>query len=445
MEQLKNYSQKKTFFRLIAVIGFLALFVFGISSCNLPDLGGLLSSNTPTDLPESALVSPTPIASATPEVPVLQSRTIIVWVPPQFDPNSGTTAGNLFLSRLDEFSNRRPQIEVQIRVKPLEGKYGLLESLRITGSAAPIIRPDLIAFPRSLMEQAFREGLILPLDDIQSDLPDNELYNYALDLARVDENTAGIPFAGDLLTLAFKNDNGFNPPPDWESLLLYQKALAFPASDLKGLITLAYYQSLGGELIADNGSYQLTGDKMLEVLSFYQRAQSSNVMPYWLSQFETNQQAWQSYLDRQSTLSLSWSSIILGSDSANTSLAAIPTKEGKVFSYADGWVWSVIPSDLEYESVALELAEFLTAESYLSVWGIEAGYLPVQPASLASWSEKPFYPTLQKLLPAAVLIPSNKLIAELGPDIRTAVVSILKDQVDPEVALAVLLEEIPAP
>ncbi len=445
MEQLKNYSQKKTFFRLIIGFGLLALFAFGISSCNLPDLTDLLPSNSPTDLPDSAAASPTPEPSATPNVPVLQSRTLIVWVPPQFDPNSGTTAGNLFLSRLDEFNTRRPQIEIQIRVKPLEGDYGLLESLRITGSAAPIINPDLIALPRSIMEQAFREGLIMPLDDVNVDFSGGEWFDYALDLARVENSTAGIPFAGDLLTLAYKNDNEENPPPDWDSILESQKVLLFPASDSRGLVTLALYQSLGGELVDETGSYLLSGDLMLEVLSYYQLAQEAGVMPYWLTQFETDQQAWQSYQDRQSTLALSWSSIILGSDSANTSLAAIPTKEGKAFSYADGWVWCVIPSDLENESVAVELADFLTAESYLSVWGIEAGYLPVQPSALESWSEMSYYSTLQQLLPSAVLIPSNDLIAEFGPEIRNTVISVLKDQVEPETALAALLEKIPAP
>lgn len=445
MEQIKNYSQKKTFFRLIIGIGLLALFVFGISSCNLPDLVNLLPSNSPTDLPDPAVASPTPIPTATPNVPVLQSKTLIVWVPPQFDPNSGTTAGNLFLSRLDEFNTRRPQTEIQIRVKPLEGDYGLLESLRITGSAAPIIKPDLIALPRSLMEQAFREGLIMPLDDIYGDFSDGDWFDYAIDLARVGDSTTGIPFAGDLLTLAYKNDNEENPPPDWESILDSQKALAFPASDSRGLVTLALYQSLGGELVDETGSYLLSGDLMLEVLSYYQLAQAAGVMPYWLTQFETDQQAWQSYQDRQSTLALSWSSIILGSDSANTSLAAIPTKEGKAFSYADGWVWCVIPSDLENESAAVELADFLTAESYLSVWGIEAGYLPVQLSALESWSEMSYYSTLQQLLPSAVLIPGNDLIAEFGPEIRNTVISVLKDQVEPETALAALMEEIQAP
>jgi len=426
------------------MVGALAALALVVSSCNLPDLGGLLGSDSPTIIPEAA-ASPSPNPSATPNIPVLQSQTLILWVPPIFDPNSGTTAGNLFLSRLEEFSSRRPQTDIEVRVKSLEGQYGLLESLRITESAAPILKPDLIALPRSLMEQAFREGLIIPLDDITGELLSSDWFDYALDLSRIDQSIIGYPFAGDLLTLAYKNDTGENPPPDWDSLITSQKALAFPASDSRSLVSLAFYESLDSPLLDESGSFVLSGETILEVLSFYQKAQTAGVMPYWLTQFETDQQAWQSYQERQSTLALSWTSIILGSESPNTSLAALPTKDGKPFSYARGWIWCLVQSDPESEGITSELAQFLIADTYLSAWGKEAGYLPVQPSALESWSEMPYYATLQKLLPAAVLIPGNDLLADLGPEIKNAVVAVLKDQVTPEAALDALREQIPSP
>ncbi len=183
----------------------------------------------------------------------------------------------------------------------------------------------------------------------------------------------------------------------------------------------------------------------MEVFNYYQDAQIAGVMPYWLTQFETDEQSWQSYQDRQSTLAITWSSILLSAESANTSLAAIPTKEANPFSYASGWVWCVVPSNIETEQEALELIEFLTKSSYLNTWGVEAGYLPVRPTGLDSWSETPFYATLQKLLPSAVLLPGNDLLDDLGPVIRDAVISVLKDQVEPADALSVLLGEIQGP
>ncbi len=327
MEKIGKNSQRSIFMKLILGFGILILLVMGITSCNFPDIQGLLSPSSPTEIPNVIPASPTPNPSATPNVPVLGSETLILWVPPLFDPLDGSTASNLFLSRLDEFSSRRPQTNIQVRVKELSGEYGLLESLRTTRIAAPIIMPDLIALPRPLMEQAFMEGLVLPLDEITEVMDEKDWFSYAQELARIGDQTAGIPFAGDVMILAYKNETEDPPPPDWDSVLAIQKALAFPASDPQSLVTLALYQSLEGELVDSNGDLIIGEESLLEVLTYYQQAQAANVMPYWLTQFETDQQAWQSYQERQSTLAVTWSSTLLSSDSPNTTLAAVPTKD----------------------------------------------------------------------------------------------------------------------
>lgn len=445
MKKPENYCRNRTFLRLIPGLVVIGLLVFGISSCNFPDLGGIFPSNSPTEIPGAASSSPTPSPSATPNIPVVQSRRLIVWVPPQFDPAAATTAGNLFLSRIDEFKTRRPQTEIQVRIKPITGDFGILESLQVTDSAAPIIMPDLVALPRSLVEQAFEAGLILPLDGYTESIVENDWYDYALDLARINEEIVGIPFAGDLLVLAYKDDTDEVPPPDWDAVIAAQKTLAFPASDPRGLVTLALYQSVSGELPGTSEEAFIREEALLDVFTYYQKAQAASVMPYWLTQFETDEQAWQSYQDRQSTMAITWSSILLTTESANTSLAAMPTKGAKPFSYADGWVWCVIPSNLETEQEVVELVEFLTEASYLNIWGVEAGYLPVRPSGLDSWSETPYFTTLQQLLPSAVLLPGNDLLDDLGLEIRDAVISVLKDQVEPTAALTALLEEILGP
>ncbi len=445
MKKPENYTRNRNFLRLILSLTIIGLMVFGISSCNFPNLGGIFPSNSATEIPGAAAASPTPTPSATPNIPVVQNRRLIVWIPPQFDPAAATTAGNLFLSRLDEFIERRPQTEIQVRIKPTTGDFGILESLQVTDSVAPLIMPDLVALPRSLVEQAFEAGLILTLDGYTELIEENDWYDYALDLALINDEIAGIPFAGDLMVLAYKDDAEDVPLPDWDAVITAQKTLAFPASDPRGLVTLALYHSVSGEMPGTNEEVLIQGESLLEVFTYYQDAQAAGVMPYWLTQFETDEQAWESYQDRQSTMAITWSSILLTTESANTSLAAIPTKEANPFSYASGWVWCVVPSNIETEQEAVELIEFLTESSYLNTWGIEAGYLPVRPSGLDSWSETPFYSTLQQLLPAAVLLPGNDLLDDLGPEIRDAVVSVLKDQVEPADALSGLLEEIQGP
>jgi ABC-type glycerol-3-phosphate transport system substrate-binding protein len=184
---------------------------------------------------------------------------------------------------------------------------------------------------------------------------------------------------------------------------------------------------------------------LLELFNYYQSAQTANVMPYWLTQFETDQQAWQSYEDRQSTMVITWSSFILNSDTVNTSLAAFPTRDAKPFTYADGWIWCVIPSDQETEQVAEELAGFLTEVDFLNSWSVDSGYLPVYVSGLEAWSGKTYYSALQQLLPSAALVPGNDTLDEIGPVLRDAVIGVLKDQELPEVVVSALLEKVLAP
>ena len=442
MKKPENYSQRRIFFKIVLTLSFLILLVLGISSCDFPVIREFLPDSNTTQIPPADALTPTPTPTPTPDIPLVASQQLILWVPPEFDPGVTTTAGNLFSSRLNEFLTRRPETELQIRIKSLTGEYGLLESLQLIGSAAPLLRPNLVALPRPLLEEAFRGGQVIALDEYLDLEEEGDWYPYALDLARVDGQTVGIPFAGDLLVLASVTAPETTPPTTWNLLLSLQRAVAFPASDPKALVTLAWYQSLGGELKDEDGKPTLDGDLMLQVLNFYEQAQDANVMPYWLTQFETMEQAWEAYLERQSTLSITWTSRLLASESPNTTLSAIPTKNDKAFTYADGWVWCVVPSDPETEQFALELAEFLTESDFLSLWAFEGRYIPVRPTSLESWSEVSYYSTLEKLLPAAVVVPDGELDAALGSPIRDAVVEVLKDQVEPEDALETLLEEI---
>jgi ABC-type glycerol-3-phosphate transport system substrate-binding protein len=247
------------------------------------------------------------------------------------------------------------------------------------------------------------------------------------------------------MVLAYKNDTNQGPPADWNAVLASEKPLAFSASDPRSVITLANYQSLLDSGPEGTNLADLREDALLDLFSYYQSAQTANVMPYWLTQFETDQQAWQSYVDRQSTMVITWSSFIFNSETVNTSLSAIPTRDARPFAYADGWVWCVIPSDQETEAVALELAAFLVEEDFLNIWSVESGYMPIYLSGLDAWSGGTYFSALQQLLPSALLLPDNPVKDQLGLPLRDAVTGVLKDQVLPEVVVSALLEKFQAP
>ena len=71
-------------------------------------------------------------------------------LPPQFDPASEAGENRVLQLRLEEFVSRRPDIQIETRIKSAEGPGGLLDWLATASAAAPIALPDLVALPRPI-------------------------------------------------------------------------------------------------------------------------------------------------------------------------------------------------------------------------------------------------------------------------------------------------------
>jgi ABC-type glycerol-3-phosphate transport system substrate-binding protein len=100
----------------------------------------------------------------------------VIWLPPQFATTSDSAAGEILQSRLDEFSAEQSGIRIQVRVKPVDGPGGLLDTLTTASAAAPLALPDLIALPRPMLETAALKGLLHPYNDL---IPEPDWFEYA--------------------------------------------------------------------------------------------------------------------------------------------------------------------------------------------------------------------------------------------------------------------------
>jgi len=391
-------------------------------------------------------VTETPVApekTATYQPSSSEKTVFTVWVPPQFDPQNGTPSGELFKSRLEEYSSQNPSLTIDVRVKDLSGPGSILNTLRTAQKAAPGVLPDVIAIPRALMERTAEEELIIPFGENTAFFEEKSWYSFADQLAVYNEKTYGIPFAADILVYAYQSGSFENPPGTWEELLSTSQVMIFPASDSDAIVTFAFYESLGGEFAQLNDAYLVDRTPILEVLTFYQQAHQAEVMPFWLTQFETDQQAWNAYTERQSTQVITWSSIFLQSNAPNTSLAALPTSNGKAFSYTTGWVWSIVDKDSEQVDVGVQFIDFFTEERYLAGWTTEAGYVPPLSSSMPFWGKDELETNLfERVLPAANLIPSQDFLDHAGLVFQEAVISVLEDQVDPEEVVSQIQDQL---
>jgi multiple sugar transport system substrate-binding protein len=392
--------------------------------------------------------SPTPVEALDPTEITGGPITLRVWLPAQFDPAAGTPAGNLLNARLNEFMDQNEGIKVEIRLKALEGAGGLLDSLAAANAAAPLALPDLVALPRPMLESAALKGLLYAYAGADQTMGDTGWYDYARQLAYLQDSVFGLPFAGDALVLVYRPVVMDIPPRDWGSAVGFGNPLAFAAADPEALFTVTQYQAAGGTVWDNQGRPALDSATLTEVLSFYQQASQAGVMPIWLTQLETEQQVWQAFADEQAPMAIAWASSYFnrsGSLSFEAQIAPQVTTDGNVYTLATGWVWALPAPDPARRALAAELAQFLVEKQFLGEWNRAAGYLPPHIDALAGLDDEKLRSLIGRISLAAQLVPSEDLLASLGPVLEDAVVAVLKQQSDPQSAATIAGERVNQP
>lgn len=404
------------------------------------------SGLTPTDAvstattPATATVTlvPTPTLTSTPVGP----RVLRIWLPPQFDPESGDPAGQILKARLVEFSNRRPDVRIETRVKALNGSGGLLDSLTTASSAAPLSMPDLVALPRPLLETAALKGLLRSYDEVDNSIDQSGWYEYARELARLQDSTYGLPFAGDALVLVYRTTTVPSVTSSLSEMLQVSGPLAFSAADPQALFTLAQYQAAGGLVLDDDGRPTLQNPPLAGVLRFYLEAASSELAPFWITQFQTDEQSWEAFVEGQAEMVVTWTSRYLVELQADFAAVPLPTLDGSAYTLAAGWVWALATVNPEYRALSLELAQFLSDSRFLANWTGAIGYLPPSSSAMASWRTAALRSFASQVSQSARLYPSADVLTIIAPVLQKATVDVLKQQIDPQAAAQAAVESI---
>ncbi|MEN8173578.1 MAG: extracellular solute-binding protein [Chloroflexota bacterium] len=383
--------------------------------------------------PEEIIPTSTIAAPGTADVdsPSASAVTLVIWLPPEFDPAAETPASQLFQARLEEFSARRPQVRIETRVKEIDGPGGIADTLQTASAAAPLALPDLVALPYPALQDAAIKGLIHAFDGLTTVMDDPDWYEYARQLSYIQDNIYGIPFAGDALISVYRPASIEDGPVDWASTLEVTHPISFPAADQDALITLTFYQAAGGNIVDDDGRPTLDLLPLTDVLTFYNQGSVNGVFPFWLTSYETDLQAWDAFQDQGAQMSITWASRYLQALPPDSMAARVPTPDGEAFTTAAGWSWALASPDPERQALSAELAEFLSIGEYASDWAAAAGYLPLRPSGLSAWENTPLSGLLEQVCTSAVLMPSTDIIAALGPVLQSSTLESIKEQSDP--------------
>jgi ABC-type glycerol-3-phosphate transport system substrate-binding protein len=406
-------------------------------------------ANPPPVVEQTATATNTPVPVDEPEATPDPAETIItlkIWIPPQFDPESDTEAGQIFQERLDDFISRRPNVQIETRIKDVEGPGGLLNTLKTASAAAPLALPDLVALPYEGLQVAVSEGLVRPFDGLTDAMDDPDWYDFARQFAHVQNNLFGIPFAGDALVMVYRPENIEEAPNTWAQALENAETIAFPASDPNALLTLTLYRASTGNILDEDGQPILEMAPLTDTLTFFSQGSQNNVFPFWLTQYESDEQAWGGYEEGQADIVITWASRYLQTMPQDSAATTIPTPGEERYTTATGWAWALASPDSARQALSAELAEFLATSDYLATWNAAAGYLPPRPSSISTWEDTPTIANFaNQVCPSAHVVPSRENLSQLGPALSQSTANVLKEQTDPATAAQNAIEQITEP
>ncbi|MFT3893525.1 MAG: extracellular solute-binding protein [Anaerolineales bacterium] len=409
-------------FRFFAVIGL--LLSAGCSA--LPDIPFLTTPTPASVIQATATTEIIPTQTAPSES---QARILRVWLPPRFDLNAETNASNLLKQRFAEFEAQHPGLKIEVRIKAEAGDSGLLNSLVLTSNAAPAALPDLVALPRPALEFAALKGLLHPIDGLSTALQSPDWYPYARDLGHVQNIGYGLPFAGEAMVLLYHSelDGGVT----WNTIFSGKHNLSFPASDPQALLALSLYVSAGGEVVDANGKPSLDQEILIRVLSWAKQGVEAGVILPSVKNIATYDYATSAYRSGSSDMAITWTN-----DLPVGLVAPVPGLNDSAYSFATGWAWTLAGANPENQQLAIQLAEFLTSDSFIIDWTQEAGYLPTRPSSVPVKDS-----AVAHVAESAYVMPSDDVVEVLGPILQDAVVRVLNGE-QPETVAASALEKL---
>jgi multiple sugar transport system substrate-binding protein len=369
----------------------------------------------------------TPAATILPTTAPSPAR-LILWLPPQFDPENGTPAAAILKQRLIDFETAHPQFTVEVRIKAMEGQSGLLESLKSTAVSAPAALPALVALPYPIMDEAVSASLLQPIRSDMVSLENTDWLPYARESAAVDGQTYGFPFAGDALVLAYRPLVSPEPPTTWQQLVGQQGFVVFPGADPEAAVVTDIYLSAGGSLTDDTGAPTLQAQPLEVTLKLLNDGAQGNALPYWIGNFSSFDQSWEIFTNQQAEYALTWSSLYLSSMPENASIAPVPGFDLGSTSLAKTWAWCIPAGSTTDRQNSLLLAQWLSDPDFVNRWSLAAGYLPVHESGLANWQDHPDIAFIIELVHSDRLIPLAAPNEVTTPLLQDAAIQIIKKQ-----------------
>ena len=377
------------------------------------------------DLPETV----TETSEPTPE-----AYTIRLWVPPQFDMEQNTRAGNALTAAISEYTEQHPNINISVRIKASSGESSMLSTITAANHIAHDVLPSLALISRSDMEVAVQRGLIQPI--ITSAFTDsNSWYSFARQSAVIDGNIYGIPVLGDGLVLTYRTAKIGADFSDWNDILTRGLPIGFAPSSSSSQFGTFIYLSKGGKLTNDQGQPFLDQLLLTDTLGFFLSGGKNGAFPPSLAQLTDESQVCQRFNDGTFSIIVSQFSSFNHYQNDQISVYALPLQNEETgYPLINSWNLVMLEDNPKLQKEALNFAEYLSDTVVNDEFSQAAGYLPVRNAEHKEWQDDPKYEMIISMSEKGTLVPVNQISNKIIPVINNAVSQVIRNQLVPETA-----------
>ncbi len=396
---------------------------------------------TPTATPP---IVPTP--THTPE-PDHATTTLTIWTVEQISPYAKGDTGSFIDKSLHSFEKSNPNTKVEIFLKKPNGKGGILDFLKTTKEVAPSILPDVVIMNSTDLEQAYTNGLIIPLDDRLDRTIIKDLLPAARKMGTVAEKLVGVPLGLEIEHTIYNTRTFTTPTVLWTNILSSNAKYVFPAKGVHGLVndtTLAQYFALGGRLVDERGAPKIDERALKQILIFYQEAINKKIIVPTILEVATSEEVWPSYVTGKTTVAqVSVRQYLTERKTLkNTTWGNIvPMKESLSVPIMRGWALTLVTTDMHRQKAALNLLEWFLSTSNNVTWNSLNKSIPPRDAAFQRLAgSDPYWQFLAEQLNTARPLPSFNGYDQVGQIIQQAVEQVIRGEASPDQATATAID-----
>ncbi len=440
-------------------IGLVTIFVAGfflvmVTGCQISTT--VPTEDTPTPVAEAsatarpvttpiARVSPTVIASATPE-----DNTIVLtfWTVESISPEAEGDVGDFMSSNLRAFELANADVDVELQLKKATGKGGVVDFLRTSKTVAPSVLPDIAIMNATDLNQAFSEGLIQPLDGRLDRSIVQDLLPAARKMGTVGDKLVGVPLGLEMEHIVYNTLVFTATPMLWTDVLSGNTQYLFPAKGVNGLVnshTLSQYFSNGGEFLDDQGTPKINEGVLRTVLEFYHQGVESGIIDASILEAATTEELWPTYLQGQAGLTqISVSQYLTDRELLNSSMYApipVQTEENIPVAITYGWALVLVTDDPARQKAALNLIEWFLSTNKHATWNDINKSIPSRDTAYQQLAgDDPYWEFLTEQLNTARPHPGFPGYDQIGRILQQAVQQVISGEATPEEATATAID-----